>query len=355
MTTMNVGLVGCGHIAPVHLNAWRKVDGFKIAGVFDLDRQLAEKRAAEFNVPRVFDSLEQLLDACTVVDVATPPGTHARIARQVVGAGRHLIIEKPVVIDASDWDLIASSVRGTSVKLGVIHNLKFAKGPSDAKRWVDQGRIGKVIRVQREFLTNARSDRMLAESHWSHRLPGGRWFETLPHELYLTHWFAGPLDLANVTISSTQNAPPGAPADEVVVTLRSKETLGSIHFSANCNVNRRIFTVTGSEGQIVVDILGDQATLNTVRETRWKRVIGLNTLAAGQAVLDFVPDRVGYAIRHARSDSAHARAIKQFGLCIRDLGEPPTPIDEVEYVARNCERIGRAIEDQLVAHRKRTD
>ena len=346
--SLKVGLIGCGHISPIHLAAWRKAADCELAGVFDLDKELAAKRATEFGVPRVFESVEQLIDACEIVDIATPPQTHARLARQVFAAGRHLIIEKPVVIDAADWDSIAAAMQSSGAKLGVIHNLKFSKGPSDAKRWVDEGRIGRVIRIQREFLTNPRSDRMLVgDSHWSHRLPGGRWFETLPHELYLTHWFAGPLQLANVTIAATDHAPPGAPADEVAITLRGDGVLGTIHFSANCEVNRRIFTVTGTEGQIVVDILGDQATLNTVREARWKRTLGLNTLAAVQAVAAAVPDRIGYAVRHARKDSAHARAIQQFALHVQGRGEPPTPFDEVDYVIRNCERIGRAIDEQL--------
>jgi predicted dehydrogenase len=320
--------------------------------VFDLNRELAQKRAGEFGIDRVFDTVEQLIDACEVVDVATPPQTHAKIARQVLAAGRHLIIEKPVVIDVADWDSIAAAVKTSGAKLGVIHNLKFAQGPMDAKAWVDQGRIGRVIRIQREFLTSPRSDRMLVgDNHWSHRLPGGRWFETMPHELYLTHWFAGPLELANVTIASTPNAPSGAPADEVAISLRGDSTLGTIHFSANCEANRRIFTVTGTEGQIVVDILGDQATLNTVHEKKWKRAIGLNVLAAGQALIRAVPDRIGYGLRHARKESAHLRAIRQFGLHVRDLGEPPTPLDEVEYVVRNGELIGRAIDAQLAAQR----
>ena len=45
---------------------------------------------------------------------------------------------------------------------------------------VCSSRFGEVIRVQREFLTHPTTDRMLVGSaHWSHSLPGGRWFETI--------------------------------------------------------------------------------------------------------------------------------------------------------------------------------
>lgn len=353
MSTLKVGLIGCGHISPVHINAWRKAADCKLVGVFDLDKELAQKRAAEAGGARVFDSVEQLLDAVDIADVATPPQTHAKIARQVIAAGKHLVIEKPVVIDVADWDGMAAALQSSKVKLGVIHNLKFAHGPQVARKWVADGRIGRVLRIQREFLTSPRGDRMLVgDKHWSHRLPGGRWFETMPHELYLTHWFAGPLELAGVTVASTPNAPAGAPADEVSISLRGDDRLGTIHFSASCEVNRRIFTVTGTEGQIVVDILGDQATINTVHEARWKRVIGLSALAAGQAILRTIPDRVEYGLRHATKDSAHGRAIAQFARHVRGDDEAPTPFDEVDYVIRNCDKIGRAIETQLADLRK---
>ncbi len=53
MTAMKVGLVGCGAIAPAHLRAWQKVPGFEIGGVFDLNRELAEKRAKEFSIGHI--------------------------------------------------------------------------------------------------------------------------------------------------------------------------------------------------------------------------------------------------------------------------------------------------------------
>ncbi len=348
MTAMKVGLIGCGAIAPAHLRGWQRADGFEVAGVFDLNRELAEKRAREFGVERIFDRIEQVIDACEVVDVCTPPQTHAKIARPILEADRHLMIEKPVVIDVAEWDGLVAAVKRSRGKLAVIHNLKFAQSVRTAKAWVDEGRIGRILRIQREFLTSPATDRMLVgDKHWSHRLPGGRWFETMPHELYLTHWFAGPLQLAGVAIASTAHAPPGAPADEVAITLRGDEALATIQFSANCESNRRVFTLQGSHGQIVVDILSDQASLIVTSDSKWKRAVGQPVLAAGQTLLRAVPDRSRYGWRHLRGESPHVRAIDSFARQLRGDGEEATPFDEVDYVVRNCDRIGHAIDAQL--------
>lgn len=352
MKKLSVGIIGCGKISSAHIKAWAKIDGFTLGGVFDVNRQLAEERAKEFSIARVFDTLDQLIAECDVVDVCTPPQTHAVISRQVLTAGKHLLIEKPVVTEVADWDSLVELVQRSPGKLAVIHNLKFAQSVRTAKQWVEQGRIGDVLRIQREFLTSATTDRMLVgDSHWSHKLPGGRWFETLPHELYLTHWFAGPLEFESVSIASTPKAPPGAPADEVVATLRGDTALATVHFSANCEQNRRVFTVQGSHGQIVVDILSDLATITTVKDAKWKRAVGMGLIGAGQTLLRAVPDRSRYGYERLRGASPHSRAIEAFADEVLGRGEPATPFEEVDYVVRNCDRIGRAIDQQLAARR----
>ncbi|MEZ4362732.1 MAG: Gfo/Idh/MocA family oxidoreductase [Kofleriaceae bacterium] len=350
MNKHRVGIIGCGKISSAHLKAWRRIAGFSVGGVFDVNRALAEERAKEFSVDRVFGTLDELLAECDVVDVCTPPQTHAAISRQVLTAGRHLLIEKPVVTEVADWDSLVELVKRSPGKLAVIHNLKFAQSVRTAKQWVDQGRIGDVLRIQREFLTSPSTDRMLVgDGHWSHKLPGGRWFETLPHELYLTHWFAGPLAFESVSIAHTAKAPPGAPADEVTAVLRGDTTLATVHFSANCEQNRRIFTVQGSHGQIVVDILSDLATITTIHDAKWKRAMGMELLGAGQTLLRAIPDRSRYALERVRGASPHSRAIDAFAREVLGQGEPATPFEEIDYVVRNCDRIGRAIDEQLAA------
>jgi UDP-N-acetyl-2-amino-2-deoxyglucuronate dehydrogenase len=351
---LTVGIVGCGAIAPAHLRAWSKVPGFTVRGVFDLDQDNARKRAAEFKVGTVYEQIDRLIAECDVVDVCTPPQTHARIARDVLAAGHHLVIEKPMVTDVTDWEELHRLALANAKKIAVIHNLKFLHSVRMAKTWVDEGRIGTVIRVQREFMTHADHDRMLVgDKHWSHRLPGGRWFETLPHELYLTHWFVGPLAVGAITALSTPDAPPGAPADEVIINLRGERCLATIHFSANCRQNRRMFVLQGTEGRIEVDLLSDFATLTTTRDNKWKRAVGGIVIDAGKTLMRTPLDRSRYGLQHARGESPHGRIIASLGKSLLGQGEEPTPLAEVDYVVRNCDVVGREIDRQVAAARAR--
>jgi len=354
MSERTVGVVGCGVISEAHLAAWARTPGFRVRGVIDTNREQAQKRASQFDVPTVFEQLDDLLAECDIIDVCTPPQSHARIAQAAIERGRHLVMEKPMVTDVGDWDRIDAQARAKGSKIAVIHNLKFLQSVQTAKRWVEEGRIGEVLRIQREFLTHASSDRMLVgEGHWSHSLPGGRWFETLPHELYLTHWLVGALELSSVTAICTPSAPFGARADEVSISMRGDRAIGTIHFSANCRENRRMFLLQGTEGRISVDILSDMATLSRTSDSKLRRVIGRPIAEATRVLATSAADRGRYVARRLRKQSAHVEIIQSLGRHLRGEGAEPTPLAEIDYVVRNCDRIGRAIDQQIAEHQQR--
>jgi predicted dehydrogenase len=346
---LNVGIVGCGVISEAHIKAWQKTPGFTVHGVIDTNAEQAQSRARTFKIPMVYDRLDQLIAECDVVDVCTPPQSHAAIAEQAIAGKRHLVMEKPVVTNLADWERLSAQVIKAGTKLAVIHNVKFARSVQLAKKWVDDGRIGTLIRVHREFLTDPTTDRMLVgDGHWSHKLPGGRWFETLPHELYLTHWFAGPLEIASVTALRTPTAPSGTPADEVMVVLRGERCISTFEFSANCRENRRTLTLQGTTGRISIDLLSDFADLSAQTDSKLKRALGHAILDAGKTLLRAAPDRGTYGYQRLRKQqSPHLRIIQALGKNLQGQGEEPTPFAEIDYVIRTGDKIAREIDRQV--------
>lgn len=350
MQNLKVGILGCGHISAEHLKAWRKAKGSEVVGVFDLNKEFAAKRAAQFKVPTIFDTVEQLIEQCDVVDICTPPSSHAALALKALDAGKHLLIEKPVVIEESDWEAMEAKLKLGKSKLAVVHNIKFQEAVVQAKQLIDAGRIGELIRIERQFLTHPRHDRMLTEApHWSHKLPGGRWFETLPHELYISHYFGGPAELVSVAAMRTAAAVNGVRADEVTLTFQNQRCITTVHYSSNCQLNRRTITFTGTKGVIHVDVLSDALSLSTLEDSRPRRVAGLHYMDAAQRLTWAVTDRARYLARRMRGDRPHTRLITQFADFLRGEAESPTPLDEVDYVIRNCYRVGRAIDERFGA------
>jgi predicted dehydrogenase len=110
--TSRVGVVGCGGIAcNVHLRVLRRLAGVEVVALADPDagararaQRLAPGAAAFATVPELL--AEGGLDA---VVVASPTPLHAEHARQVLAAGRHLYLEKPIATTVEDGrDVVAA-------------------------------------------------------------------------------------------------------------------------------------------------------------------------------------------------------------------------------------------------------
>ena len=112
-TKLRVALVGCGQIADAHLQEIPKTGCAEVVAVCDRQRDLAEQAAARFAVPGTFDDLGLMLEsACPdVLHVATPPHTHAAIARRALEAGVHVYVEKPFTVDAAEAAAVLDAAR----------------------------------------------------------------------------------------------------------------------------------------------------------------------------------------------------------------------------------------------------
>ncbi len=345
MTQLTVGILGCGHIAPTHVRAWRKDSRFRVTGVFDLNRELAQSLTSRMAAGAVFDSSEQLIRESDVVDICTPPATHFPLIEAAIAERKHIVVEKPVVIDPAEWSRVLALLEHYDASFSVIHHMKFARAVRTAKQWLDEGRLGRLLRIETYFATHSYVDRMLGgEPHWSHGLPGGRWFETLPHNLYLTHHLAGPLRFDGVTATRTECAPGGVGVDEVIVSLAGPDILGTIHFSANCRHNYRWAVLIGSKGVLRMDLLSGALAFDRVPDSRATRVAGRLFLSALAALARAPADRALNIGDRLASWTPHARFVEHLGDHLCASSGPPTPMEEIQYTVENCYTIGAAIE-----------
>lgn len=347
MKQKKVGIVGCGHISDTHIKSWGHASNSKVTGLFDLNEELLNKKSKKYSIP-IYSDLQDLINDCDILDVCTPPHTHLDICLQIIKSKKDFLVEKPLVTDTQDWEILKEEINKSNVKFAVCHNLKFNLSVQKAKKAIDKGKIGKLLRINRYFLTHPKSDRMLVgNSHWSHKLPGGRWYETLPHELYLTHYFAGWSRLENVSVISTDSALPGAKADEVCFTLNGNNVISNYHYSSNCELNKRYIEIIGSKGVITLDVLSDMIFIDNVKENKLKRGIGILFIESSKRVYKGLLDRLGYFYERIKGVSPHTRIIVQFDKYIDGKIESPTPMEEVDFVVKYCEKVGKEIDRKI--------
>lgn len=102
---LRVGIIGAGRwAASAHLPGWTRSPLCDVVMICDLDRDLAEQRARQFNISEVVTDYQKILARrdIDVVDVVTRGDNHEELTFAVLEAGKHCLVEKPVCHDYQD-------------------------------------------------------------------------------------------------------------------------------------------------------------------------------------------------------------------------------------------------------------
>jgi predicted dehydrogenase len=144
---LRFGIIGCGTIGPTHAGALAQISNVEIAAVCDPIRERAERMAAKFNVLRVYDGHRALIEdpELDAVCVCTPSGMHADIASQALGAGRHVIVEKPMDVSLEACDRLIAAEDSSGKVLSIISQHRFDRASQIVKEAIDSGRLGKIV------------------------------------------------------------------------------------------------------------------------------------------------------------------------------------------------------------------
>ncbi|NUP98364.1 MAG: Gfo/Idh/MocA family oxidoreductase, partial [Armatimonadetes bacterium] len=104
MDTIRVGLIGCGVIGRWHAQAARETAGVELVAVADLVPERADAYAREFGVKETYGQGDELIDRAAVdlVVLALPACGRTALGLHAFAAGRHLLTEKPVAMNAAE-------------------------------------------------------------------------------------------------------------------------------------------------------------------------------------------------------------------------------------------------------------
>ena len=121
---LKVGVLGAGHLGKIHLRLLNQSKKYELVGFYDAFEENANKVAAEFGYKK-FDSIAELIAAVDVVDIVTPTMQHFECAKQVIEAGKHIFIEKPISNTVAEAEEIITLAKKHNVKGQVGHVERF--------------------------------------------------------------------------------------------------------------------------------------------------------------------------------------------------------------------------------------
>ena len=144
-------IVGAGAIVrAAHLPAYRRLS-FPIAGIFDVQRGAAEAAAAQFDVPRVFDSLEAAISdggrMNAVFDLAVPGSAMLPVLRQLP-EGSAVLIQKPMGESLDGARAILETCRERALVAAVNFQLRFSPNVIAATELLRRGTLGQIADIE---------------------------------------------------------------------------------------------------------------------------------------------------------------------------------------------------------------
>ncbi|MGA2976851.1 MAG: Gfo/Idh/MocA family oxidoreductase [Spirochaetia bacterium] len=146
MRTINVGLIGAGGIAQSHCRAISEIEGTRIVAVCDLIRERAEKTAAEWKIPHVYENYHEMLkrESIEAVTVATYNQAHRAPTVDSLRAGKHVLCEKPMAATLDDAAAMTRAARETGKLLMIALKTRYSERMMAAKGIVSSGALGDI-------------------------------------------------------------------------------------------------------------------------------------------------------------------------------------------------------------------
>jgi predicted dehydrogenase len=158
---IRVGFIGAGFARRVQLPGLAFVPGAKATAVASGHRANAEAVAREFGLPRVFTDGTELARSTDVdlVIVASTPDSHARYAIAALEAGKHVLCEKPMAIDAFEAaQMVAASEQHPDRLAWVDHELRYEPNRRRARELIRSDAIGELRHIELSLKPYLRGD-----------------------------------------------------------------------------------------------------------------------------------------------------------------------------------------------------
>ena len=267
---MKVAIVGAGNNAEYHVRSSQAYGGARIVGIADTDLGRAETYARKYRVERAYASVREMLSQARpdVVHVVTPTRTHFAVAKEILEAGCHAVVEQPLGLNLEESKALYDLAERRAVQLCPIHNHLFDPCMKRADTLIKEGRLGRVVNVESYYGVN--TDIPAFRDYpgpnvlpWRYELPGGVYQDVLPHPLYLLLEYTGAPRAIRVIHRSTGVLPQHLP-DEIRILVDGQQAMGIVTVSFAAEPHLHVIRVFGTSGMVEVDINTMTATVHSV-------------------------------------------------------------------------------------------
>jgi len=329
MKPLVLAQLGCGYWGPNLLRNFSALPNCSLKYVVDLS---AERRAfVERNFPQTtpIDSFERVLDDPDIqaVLIATPAETHFRLAKQVLEAGKHAFVEKPLATKASEVDELGKCAAERNLVVMAGHTFIYNPAVRYVKQLVDTGELGEIryIYSQRLNLGRIRTD---IDALWNFA----------PHDISIIQYWLG--DPEPVSVSRQGMAYMQDGIDDVVFLNLEypNKVIANIHVSWLDPQKVRKMIIVGSRKMVVYDDIAESKIAIYDKGIDRKAILGENMDFDNPQRLQFNYRSGDILLPQVKFTEPLRIEAEHFADCILNSRVPLTGVDHARTVVSILER-----------------
>lgn len=153
MKRIGAAIIGTGFMGPAHAEALRRV-GVDVVGILGSSAEKSRLAATSLGLRKAYRSLEELLDdgEVGVVHVTSPNRLHFAQAGAALRAGKHVLCEKPLAMNAAESAELVALVRQSGLAAGVNYNIRFYPLCLEARERIARGELGAIHSITGSYV-----------------------------------------------------------------------------------------------------------------------------------------------------------------------------------------------------------
>src|SRR4051812_24572997 len=147
MSSINVGVIGCGYWGPNLLRNFAENESAQLRWICDLDEQRLASMSRRYPMAQTTTDYRVVVNdpAVDAVAVVTPVATHYAIAKELLRAGKHVLLEKPLAATVQEAEELCELAEQNQRRLMVDHTFVYTGAVRKMKEIVDSGELGDLL------------------------------------------------------------------------------------------------------------------------------------------------------------------------------------------------------------------
>jgi len=172
---IGIGIIGAGFARTTQIPGFRACEGARLMAIASGHRENAEAVAREFRIEHVADDWREVIarDDVDLVTIVTPPATHMEMTLAALDAGKAVLCEKPMAMNAEEAGRMRDRAREKGLLALIDHELRFLPGRLKARQMIQGGEIGPVRHAHLLFRSDSRASAERKWDWWSDAKSGG--------------------------------------------------------------------------------------------------------------------------------------------------------------------------------------